>query len=457
MHASFSGHLQQKSYAARIQQSQLLQMDLTGLHEAVQGWLAQNVMLDAEQTFELDADDGDDTLDMAAVTSAPEGVAELPWDATLARLSRGDDFADESAEARLAAPESDDPQVQVLEALAIESMSAPCRAAAEIVLAAMDESGFLATPLSRLATQCGFDVVLLEQALGMIQTLGPAGYGARSLDEALELQLSRLPRDDAQMLALRIVQHGVTRLSRRDLDSLRRALQASPATFSAAMTLLRGLATRPGAVDEAAMPITPDVRVVQKQGRWQVELTRHATPRLDINHTFARMIGSMGAEANSLRGQLTEARWLIKSLHQRQETILKVAQAVLARQFKVLNHGLEACRPLALKEIADVVGVHESTVCRAVNGKYVALPGQTLELRAFFSQPAGEDSVAGVAARALVKRLIAGEAAERPLDDAALTDALAQRGIRLARRTVAKYREALGYPAARDRAHPIAA
>ena len=165
----------------------------------------------------------------------------------------------------------------------------------------------------------------------------------------------------------------------------------------------------------------------------------------------------MGPEASSLRGQLTEARWLIKSLHQRQETILKVAQAVLARQFKVLSHGLEACRPLALKEIADVVGVHESTVCRAVNGKYVALPGQTLELRAFFSQAAGEDSVAGVAARALVKRLIAGEAPDQPLDDAALTDALAQRGIRLARRTVAKYREALGYPAARDRAHPIAA
>ena len=457
MHAILSGHLQQKSYAARIQQSQLLQMDLVGLHETVQGWLAQNVMLDAEQTVELDADDADDTLDMDAVTRASEGMAELPWDATLARLSRGDDFADASAEARLAAPVSDDPQVQVLEALAIEPMSDACRAATEIVLAAMDASGFLSVPLNHLGSQNDIDVVLLEQALGVIQNLGPAGYGARTLDEALELQLHRLPASDAQALALRIVQHGVTRLSRRDLDSLRRALQASPATFSAALGLLRSLVSRPGAVDADATPIVPDVAVVRRDGRWQVALTRHATPRLDINHTYARMISSMGPEASSLRGQLTEARWLIKSLHQRQETILKVAQAVLARQFKVLSHGLEACRPLALKEIADVVGVHESTVCRAVNGKYVALPGQTLELRAFFSQAAGEDSVAGVAARALVKRLIAGEAPDQPLDDAALTDALAQRGIRLARRTVAKYREALGYPAARDRAHPIAA
>lgn len=457
MHASLSGHLQQKSYAARIQQSQLLQIDQAGLHETVQGWLAHNVMLEAEPALDLDTDADDDILDMDAVTHTAEGAAELPWDATLARLSRGDDFADASAEARLAAPESDDPQMQVLDALAIEPMSEDCRNAAGVVLAAIDEDGFLALPLGDLARRHGLDVVVLEQALAVIQNLGPAGYGARTLDEALELQLRCLPVDEAQTLALRIVQHGVTRLGRRDLDSLRRALQASPATFSAAMGLLRGLATRPGAVATEATAIRPDVRVVRRQGRWHVELTRDATPHLEINHTYARMISSMGTEASSLRHQLTEARWLIKSLQQRQETLLKVAQAVLARQFKVLSHGLEGCRPLALKEIADVVGVHESTVCRAVNGKYVALPGQTLELRAFFSQAAGEDSVAGVAARALVKRLIAGEAADHPLDDAALTDALAQRGIRLARRTVAKYREALGYPAARDRAHPIAA
>lgn len=456
MHTHLSGNLQQKSYAARIQQSQLLQLDQVGLHETVQGWLAHNVMLEADTDLDVEQDD-DEMLDMDAVISAPEGAAELPWDATLARLSSGDDFSEESAEARLAAPESNDPQMQVLEALQIEPMGAEARWAAEVVLAAIDESGFLGTPLAVLSRGCGIDVAVLEQALNVIQTLGPAGYGARSLDEALELQLQNLPASDAQRLALRIVRHGVTRLTRRHLDSLRRALQASPADFSAALTLLRGLATRPGAVEPEATVVIPDLRVVRRAGRWQVELTREAQPNLDINHAYARMISSMGSEASSLRSQLTEARWLIKSLRQRQETVLRVAQAVLARQFKVLSHGMEACRPLALKEIADAVGVHESTVCRAVNGKYVSLPGQTLELRAFFSQAAGEDSIAGVAARALVKRLISGEMPEMPLDDAALTDALAQRGIRLARRTVAKYRESLGYAAARDRAHPVAA
>ncbi|ULQ45638.1 RNA polymerase factor sigma-54 [Flagellatimonas centrodinii] len=451
MKAAFQIGQQQKAHPGRIQQSSLLQLNAQGLQAEVQQWLAHNVMLDAEPEL---VEDDDITLDMDAVWSPADAAAELPWDATVATLARGGSFDGDGPEYQVPAPEATNPLSQVLAALTLEPIPDALQAAVLIVLDAIDELGFLETPLAQLATTHHVAESLLGQALALIQRIGPDGYGARHLDEALELQLRGLQRSSARDLALRIVSRGITRLGRRELDLLRRSLHASPAAFAAALRLLRGLATRPGVTPQEATPVVPDVCVVRRDGRWHVELNSAGQPALRINRATAALLTGLGRDADPLRHQLTEARWLIKSLQQRGQTVLRVSQAVLARQFPVLQHGMEALKPLSLKEIADVVGVHESTVCRAVNGKYVSLPQGVVELRRFFSQAAGEDSVAAAAARAMVKRLI--ETEDTPLDDGALVEHLNRRGVRLARRTVAKYREALGYPSARLRAAPLA-
>lgn len=453
MKAVFHAALAQKAHPARIQQSQLLQLDAEALQTEVQQWLSANVMLDGEP--EVDTEDDDSTLDMDAVWSPADAAAELPWDHTMSVLARGGSFEGDGPEYTVPAPMPTDPLSQVLAALEVESVPDALREALMIVLDAIDERGFLDTPLRELARLHNLAESLLDQALTLLQRIGPDGYGARHLDEALELQLRGLVPSAARDLALRIVERGITRLGRRELDVLRRSLQASPAAFGAALKLLRGLSTRPGAALPEATPIIPDVRVVRREGRWHVELNGDGQPALRINQAYARMLDTLGRDADPLRHQLTEARWLIKNLRQRGQTVLRVAQAVLARQFGVLQHGMVALKPLALKEIAEAVGVHESTVCRAVNGKYVELPQGVVSLRCFFSQAAGEDGVAAAAARAMVQRLL--ESEQSPMDDAALVDRLERGGVRLARRTVAKYREALGYPAARLRAAPQAA
>lgn len=453
MKAAFQVGLHQKAHPARIQQSQLLQLDAEALQTEVQQWLSANVMLDAEP--EMDVEDDDDTVDMDAVWSPAEAAAELPWDHTLSVLARGGSFEGDGPEYTVPAPEPTDPLSQVLAALQLESVPSALQAAVLIVLEAIDERGFVEAPLHELAQRHGVAESLLDQALTLVQRVGPEGYGARHLDEALELQLRAMPASAARDLALRIVERGMTRLGRRELDLLRRSLHASPEAFGAALKLLRGLSTRPGAALPEATPVIPDVRVVRREGRWHVELNAEGQPALRLNRAYSRLLDTLGREADPLRHQRTEARWLIKSLRQRGQTVLRVAQAVLARQFGVLQQGMVALKPLSLREIAEVVGVHESTVCRAVNGKYVELPQGVVSLRAFFSQAAGEDGVAAAAARAMVQRLIEHE--QIPLDDAALVDTLHQRGVRLARRTVAKYRESLGYPAARLRAAPLAA
>ncbi|MGH8362694.1 MAG: RNA polymerase factor sigma-54, partial [Gammaproteobacteria bacterium] len=236
-----------------------------------------------------------------------------------------------------------------------------------------------------------------------------------------------------------------------------RLLNVSPQELAAAVALVQSLNPRPGT---ALAPgtvdfVIPDVVVSRRDGRWVVELNPETAPRLRVNALYAAALGRRRNGTNADLGrQLQEARWLVRSLRMRNVTLLRVAQSIVRRQMEFLNRGEEAMRPLMLKEIAAELGLHESTISRVVANKYLAAPRGTLAFRHFFSNELSTDdggALSATATRALIRKLVAGENPQQPLSDDRITRELVSRGIRVARRTVAKYRESMAIPAAHER------
>jgi RNA polymerase sigma-54 factor len=336
---------------------------------------------------------------------------------------------------------------------------APADAAAVMVLIeSLDEDGYLADPLEEISTCLAPDddaaqAELLERlhcALKWLQSLLPTGVGARDLSECLSLQLRSLPRSEAQIIALMICKGHLDALARRDIKKLMAATGADESLVKEAQGLIVACEPKPGRpfVRAEANVVVPDV-IVQRSGRgWKVVLNPDVMPKLRINDLYAQAIKQHrhGDSSQALSSRLQEARWFMKNIQQRFETIQRVSQAIVERQKNFFSHGAIAMKPLVLREIADELGLHESTISRVTTAKYMATPFGTFELKYFFGSSLNTDAggnASSTAVRALIKQLVSAEDPKKPLSDSQLSQMLEEQGIQVARRTVAKYREAL--------------
>ncbi|MDR3351828.1 MAG: RNA polymerase factor sigma-54 [Zoogloeaceae bacterium] len=319
----------------------------------------------------------------------------------------------------------------------------------------LDDNGYLASPLPDLLETIPpeYEVELddLEIALRQLQSLDPTGIGARTPQECLTLQLKALAAGEARELALVIVRDHLDLLAAREFNKIRKRIECDEATLKAAHALILGLDPHPGAsfAPLETRYVVPDVLVKKVRGRWVARINPDAYPRLRINRLYAEILSRQRKSENGLSSQLQEARWLIKNVQQRFETIARVSQAIVERQRQFFEHGEVAMRPLVLREIADEIGLHESTISRVTSQKYMATHRGIFELKYFFGSHVATDTggaCSATAIRALIKQLVNAEDNKKPLSDSQISEILGQQGIVVARRTIAKYRESLNIP-----------
>jgi RNA polymerase sigma-54 factor len=322
---------------------------------------------------------------------------------------------------------------------------------------AVDDDGYLTAPLEEIADSFSENDAIepeeLTIALKYLQSFDPAGVGARDPAECLTLQLKALPANTPfRAEALKVTNGHLPLLAARDYTKLKRALHMDEAGVRSVRDLIRTLHPHPGAAfakDEANY-VVPDVVVKKVRGQWAAALNEAAMPKLRLNRIYADILTRNRDSSNQqLSAQLQEAKWLIRNVAQRFETILRVAQAIVERQRRFFEHGEVAMRPMVLREIADMLSLHESTISRVTTQKYMLSPRGTFELKYFFGSHVATDTggaASATAIRALIKQLIAAEDPTAPLTDSRIAELLGEQGIIVARRTIAKYREALTIP-----------
>jgi RNA polymerase sigma-54 factor len=346
-------------------------------------------------------------------------------------------------------------QDHLREQLRMSRISERDRALAEMVIDSLDEDGYFKATFDELVALLpqGHDVLPEEfaAALKLVQTLDPAGIGARTLDECLRLQLENLPGDTAcREVAIALTNH-LTLLANREWARLQHAIGCNEKDLHTARALIRSLDPKPGAQFGAteARYVIPDVIVRKQRDRWVALINPASLPRLRLNRTYAEALGGRNGANQSLARHLQEARWLLRSIEQRFATIQRVADAIVARQRGFFEYGEVAMKPLTLKLIAGELGLHESTVCRVTNNKYMATPRGLFEFKHFFSRRLATENggaASATAVRAVMKELIAAEDPKSPLSDAELARLLAQQGLKVARRTITKYRALMRMP-----------
>jgi RNA polymerase sigma-54 factor len=362
------------------------------------------------------------------------------------------------------APEDDDarPQLEghdstlrehLLEQMRVTVANLRDRALVELMIDALDENGYLEEPLeeilARMPEELEIDADELSIALKLLQSFDPPGVGARSASECLALQVRRFPKIAmvTRRMALAIIENHLTLFAQRDFNKLKKALDCDDEDLREAQIVIRQCNPHPGAsfASGSSDYVVPDVIVRKSRTGWSVTLNHDVMPRLRVNSLYANILKQNKGEG-SLGSQLQEAKWLIKNMRQRFDTILRVAQAIVDRQRNFFSHGAVAMRPLVLREIADTLGLHESTISRVTTQKYMLTPHGMFELKYFFgshvaTEAGGEAS--STAIRALIKQLIGAEDPKNPFSDSKVAEMLAEQGMVVARRTVAKYREAL--------------
>jgi RNA polymerase sigma-54 factor len=338
--------------------------------------------------------------------------------------------------------------------LMLSPMGERDRALTHFVVDALDDDGYLKVSLEELAAAAPPDAAVdaeeLRAAVLLVQTLEPAGVAARDLQECLKLQLEARPeRGPAWECARKIVENHLSVLAAHELGKLQQQLSCDEKTMHQAIALIRSLDPKPGhrfGRGDARFVI-PDVVVAKVRGKWTVNLNPAVVPRLRINRSYADAVS--GAGHSFLSKQLQEARWLLRSMEQRLVTIQRVAEAIVQKQRAFLEYGEVAMKPLALKHIAAQLNLHESTVCRVTNNKYMATPRGVYEFKHFFSRQLATEAggaCSATAVRALLKELITTEDPARPLSDAKLATLLSEQGLRVARRTITKYRTLMRVP-----------
>lgn len=339
-------------------------------------------------------------------------------------------------------------------------------AIAEVIVDEINDDGFLqisveeiTASLAELDADIEVEVDEVEAVLKQIQNFDPAGVGARDLRESLSIQLHRQPNDiDLREYAISLVDNYFDLLANREYPQLMRKMKISEEDLKDIIQLIQSMNPRPGGqvASNQAEYIIPDVTVKKVNNTWKVELNSDAAPKLRINSTYANMIKDVknSDDNSSMKNHLQEARWFIKSLLSRNETLLKVAHCIVERQKEFLEHGEESMKALVLHDIAEAVEMHESTISRVTTKKYMHTPRGIFELKYFFSShvsTASGGECSATAIRALIKKLVVAEMPNKPLSDNKIALILEEQGINVARRTVAKYRESLAIPPSNER------
>jgi RNA polymerase sigma-54 factor len=464
----------------QLQQSiKLLQLSTVEMQQEIERYLLENPMLErdddqggesfsAAQQFDSPRNEESrseaapaeereprEERDQQEIPSSPSEVDDDRWTSdagTFTGAGRDDDDDNESHDIHAATTSLRD---HLGWQLGMTPLSERDRSLVRFLIEALDDDGYLSTPLQELwetlPPEYEIEIEELEIALHHIQHFDPIGIGARSPKECLALQLKAMPADEVQALALNIVDKHLELLAARDFTKIRRLTGCDDESLKAAQALIVSLNPRPGArfAQVEARYITPDVMVKKLKGKWTAYINPDAYPRLRINRLYAEILSRQRRGNGNLTGQLQEARWLIKNVQQRFDTIHRVTQAIVERQRQFFEHGEVAMRPLVLREIADILGLHESTVSRVTSQKYMATPRGIFELKYFFGSHVSTDTggaCSATAIRALIKQLISAEDGKKPLSDSQISEILGQQGIVVARRTVAKYRESLNIP-----------
>jgi RNA polymerase sigma-54 factor len=472
-----------------LQSIRLLQLSALELEQEVQAALESNLMLESEEEAaerEIEPADFEPTAtpiethagDLAATDSLEAAVsgcdasaidkveADFDW-SSAESWSGGEpggggsfdaDGDGEPIEARRAAAPIEDARIAALAQLELMIDTPRQRQLVTELIERVDDNGYLEQSLdqilSALPPEWAVELAELEAALTLLQGVEPTGFAARDLRECLLLQLEALPPGIAgRNLAERIVDGHLPKLAARDFAVLRAELAVNDDQLYRARLLIRTLDPKPGASRiEPAQAVVPDLMVAGTEGGWRVELNPVSLPRLRLNRQYEQIVSRPGAE-RGLRDQLQAARWLVRGLEMRHETLLKTARVVFERQCEFLRAGEEGMRPLTLREVAEAIGMHESTVCRVTTNKFVQTPWGVYPMKAFFpSQIQGAESdTSGTAVKAMIRRIVDGEKVSQPLCDGDIAGILARGGIRVARRTVAKYREAMKIAPAKER------
>ncbi|MEI7447445.1 MAG: RNA polymerase factor sigma-54, partial [Burkholderiales bacterium] len=438
---------------------QLLQLSSLEFQQQVQEVLTTNPFLDTVETEdpgqaeaeppeaqETAADDGEPAGDPTALDELWSGASSD------CRASRsGDDEWDPA----LRVPGTPTLREHLLQQAGCLRLSDRDALLVQAVIEAVDGSGYLAQPLEDIAAVWPLDPPAeadeLRIALRHVQSFDPPGVAARTVAECLRLQLQALDPDEhpARALALRVVDEHLDLLAAHDFQRLQRELGCEEPALQAATVLLRGLTPRPGAgfgVDETQF-VVADVIIQHRKGKWVAAINPEVIPRIHVSRFYASILkGGRDGGGSPVSQQLREARWLVRNIEQRFQTIQRVAQAIVDHQSRFFDYGAMAMKPLTLGEIAEKVGLHESTVSRVTSRKYMATPRGLLEFKHFFGshvETAAGAPCSATAVRALITELIGAEDALRPLSDIKLTRLLEQRGIKVARRTVSRYRDLL--------------
>jgi RNA polymerase sigma-54 factor len=434
---------QQLTLTPRLQQSvKLLQLSALECVQELHQAIAQNPFLEesaegteSSQAEESAADENAPDLDFSSPSSGSNGEDAPDWTEWTASPSTLHD--------------------SLREQLLLLGLTERDYVLANLIIDALDDDGFLRQPLEEFAAQApGAEPGELETALRIVQTLEPSGVAARDLGECLSLQLQGLDRGlPGRELALDIVQNKLELLAARDNTRLLEGLGCSEDKLREAMELIRSLDPRPGSKVGTFEPraIVPDVIVRKDKKRWLVSVNAAIYPRIRVNQQYADYFRqARDGETTLLAQHLQEARWLVRNLEQRFLTIQRVAEAVVARQKNFFEYGDLAMRPLTLREIADELNLHESTVSRATSHKFMATPRGVVAFKRFFSRQLATTSggsCSATAIRALLREFIAAEDRRNPLSDVQLTELLSERGVKVARRTVTKYRRSMQLPA----------
>ncbi len=447
----------------QLQQSiRLLQLSTVELNQEIDRMLMENPALERE--------DAEGEPGAAAPAPAPAGgsstssstepaTPDADWSVDIASSWRGPDDDDEG-DRSFTAPDTPTLRDHLRGQLSLTNLGDRDRVFVQLLIDALDEDGYLTQPLEEIAALLPAEAEAAFEELGIalrhLQNLEPAGVGARSPGECLALQLRIMPDEPARRLALDIVEKHLELLASRDYTRLKNLTGAGEEALRAAQRLIQALNPRPGAAYAKVETryVIPDVIVRKQRSVWRASLNPDAMPRLRINRLYAELAAGARNSGAAIASQLQEARWLIKNVQQRFDTILRVSQAIVDQQRHFLEHGEVAMRPLVLREIAQTLGLHESTISRVTTQKYMATPRGTFELKYFFGSHVATEAggaASSTAIRALIKQLVAAEDAKAPLSDARISQILGEQGIVVARRTIAKYREALQIPPVNQR------
>jgi RNA polymerase sigma-54 factor len=473
----FSQHL---ALTPQLQQSiRLLQLSTQELNQELEIILQENPLLERSDKNE----DGSDTVDSFIPSgSAPETSIPAPSEAQQADSPRqdevGEDFTDFSNSNRWEetnAGNDEDGDFRFQESVALtlrEHLSSQIKlmplserdqTLSMYIVDTINDDGYLEQSLEELTeilpAELEIDLLELQTALKHIQHLDPPGIGARDLAECLSLQLQAMPADTPYLnLAQALAEQHLALLATRDYAKLRKVLHCDDEALRAVQQLITQLNPRPGSEFSKIGSdhyIQHEVIVKKVKGIWIASLNDEVVPKLRINQLYANILKrNRDSSSQYLTSQMQEAKWMIKNIQQRFSTILRVSQAIVDRQRNFFEHGEVAMRPLVLREIADELELHESTISRVTTRKYMLTPRGVCELKYFFGSHVATESggaCSATAIRALIKQMVAEENAKKPLSDNQITDILSKQGIVVARRTIAKYRESLNIPAANQR------